>query len=233
VVALLGPNGAGKSTTIDMLLGLTPPDAGTVRLWGLSPKQAGAAGHVGAVLQGGGLLGGVTVRELVELMRGLAPSPLPTSEVLAMARITEVADARADRLSGGQTQRVRFGHSLTTVVVKAEPAERLVSRDPDRRGMASMLSCARSGLWLRRSPDPGALDRGGAGTAGPGGRVSTARRSDHPCAPGGAGGSELECRGGRPGPPLYRRFAFEPVGGVGGSPTTLLLLVVVVVVRPA
>jgi len=114
VVALLGPNGAGKSTTIDMLLGLTPPDAGTVRLWGLSPKQAGAAGHVGAVLQGGGLLGGVTVRELVELMRGLAPSPLPTSEVLAMARITEVADARADRLSGGQTQRVRFGHSLTT-----------------------------------------------------------------------------------------------------------------------
>jgi len=134
VVALLGPNGAGKSTTIDMLLGLTPPppDAGTVRLWGLSPKQAGAAGHVGAVLQGGGLLGGVTVRELVELMRGLAPSPLPTSEVLAMARITEVADARADRLSGGQTQRVRFGHSLTTVVVKAELAERLVSRDPDR-----------------------------------------------------------------------------------------------------
>ena len=27
-VALLGPNGAGKSTTIDMLLGLLPPDAG-------------------------------------------------------------------------------------------------------------------------------------------------------------------------------------------------------------
>src|SRR5664280_2652729 len=45
------------------------------------------------MLQGGGLLGGVTVRELVELMRGLAPSPLPTSKVLAMARITEVADA--------------------------------------------------------------------------------------------------------------------------------------------
>ena len=29
---------------------------------------------------------------------------------------------------------------------------------------------------------------------------------------------------------LYRRFGFEPVGGVGGSPTSLLLLVVV---RPA
>ena len=29
-VALLGPNGAGKSTTIDMLLGLLPPDAGAI-----------------------------------------------------------------------------------------------------------------------------------------------------------------------------------------------------------
>jgi ABC-type multidrug transport system ATPase subunit len=33
-VALLGPNGAGKSTTIDMLLGLLPPDAGSVSLFG-------------------------------------------------------------------------------------------------------------------------------------------------------------------------------------------------------
>ncbi len=29
-VALLGPNGAGKSTTLDLLLGLSQPDAGTV-----------------------------------------------------------------------------------------------------------------------------------------------------------------------------------------------------------
>ena len=33
-VALLGPNGAGKSTTIDMLLGLLPPDAGTATVFG-------------------------------------------------------------------------------------------------------------------------------------------------------------------------------------------------------
>jgi ABC-2 type transport system ATP-binding protein len=32
VVALLGPNGASKSTTIDMLLGLAAPDAGTVSI---------------------------------------------------------------------------------------------------------------------------------------------------------------------------------------------------------
>jgi len=112
VVALLGPNGAGKSTTIDLLLGLIPADAGSVRLWGLSPHRACAAGYVGAMLQGGGLLGGLTVRELVELIRGLSPHPLPSAEVLEMARVTELAGSRADRLSGGQVQRVRFALSL-------------------------------------------------------------------------------------------------------------------------
>ena len=37
VVAFLGPNGAGKSTTLDMVLGLTLPDAGTIELLGTSP----------------------------------------------------------------------------------------------------------------------------------------------------------------------------------------------------
>ena len=44
-VALLGPNGAGKSTTIDMLLGLTRPDAGSVSLFGLPPAEAIRAGR--------------------------------------------------------------------------------------------------------------------------------------------------------------------------------------------
>ena len=43
-LALLGPNGAGKSTTIDMLLGLTQPDAGDVSLFGASPAEAIRAG---------------------------------------------------------------------------------------------------------------------------------------------------------------------------------------------
>ena len=42
-VALLGPNGAGKTTTIDMVLGLTRPDSGTISLFGMSPAQAVAA----------------------------------------------------------------------------------------------------------------------------------------------------------------------------------------------
>src|SRR6478735_12446897 len=56
VVAFLGPNGAGKSTTIDMLLGLTRPDAGSVGLFGTDPVVAVRAGRVGAMLQSGALL---------------------------------------------------------------------------------------------------------------------------------------------------------------------------------
>src|SRR5215204_5435103 len=52
-VALLGPNGAGKSTSIDMLLGLTRPDAGSVSLFGAPPQEAISAGAIGAMLQTG------------------------------------------------------------------------------------------------------------------------------------------------------------------------------------
>ena len=39
VFGLLGPNGAGKTTTILMLLGLTEPSAGNVRLSGFDPAR--------------------------------------------------------------------------------------------------------------------------------------------------------------------------------------------------
>ena len=47
-VALLGPNGAGKTTTIDMILGLTRPDHGSVSVFGLTPTAAVRAGRSGA-----------------------------------------------------------------------------------------------------------------------------------------------------------------------------------------
>jgi ABC-2 type transport system ATP-binding protein len=112
VVALLGPNGAGKSTTIDMLLGLTRPDAGSVSLFGMAPRDACAAGRVGAMLQSGGLVDDLTVAEMITLMRSLYPRPLPATDILERARVTELADRRAGKLSGGQKQRVRFALAL-------------------------------------------------------------------------------------------------------------------------
>lgn len=107
-VALLGPNGAGKSTTLDLLLGLKQPDAGSVRLFGTGPREAIVAGRVGAMLQSGGLMDEVTVAELVRLACDLHPRPYRPDEVLARAGIAQIADRKVDKLSGGQAQRVRF-----------------------------------------------------------------------------------------------------------------------------
>jgi ABC-2 type transport system ATP-binding protein len=113
-VALLGPNGAGKSTTIDMLLGLQEPDAGTVAVFGAPPRAAVDHGAIGAMLQTGALIRDVSVRELIAMMAALYPQPLSTDEVLELTGIDDIADRRTQKLSGGQTQRVRFAVALVS-----------------------------------------------------------------------------------------------------------------------
>jgi len=111
-VALLGPNGAGKSTTIDMVLGLTKPDSGHVSLFGMSPARSVAAGVVGGMLQTGSLIDHLTVRELITMVASLYPRPLAVDEALRQTGASGFADRTTNRLSGGQTQRVRFAMAL-------------------------------------------------------------------------------------------------------------------------
>jgi ABC-2 type transport system ATP-binding protein len=113
-VALLGPNGAGKSTTIDMILGLAEPDAGTVSVFGDAPTAAIDAGAVGAMLQTGALIRDLSVRELVEMVASLYPAPLPVQEALELTGLREIAAQRTQKLSGGQAQRVRFAVALVS-----------------------------------------------------------------------------------------------------------------------
>ena len=113
-LALLGPNGAGKSTTIDMLLGLARPDAGTVTVFGGTPEQAVAAGSVGAMLQAGALMRDLTVRELLLQLASLYPHPDDVDKTLELVGITQIANQRTQKLSGGQAQRVRFAMALLT-----------------------------------------------------------------------------------------------------------------------
>jgi ABC-2 type transport system ATP-binding protein len=114
VVALLGPNGAGKSTTVDMLLGLTRPDAGTVTVFGASPHDAVAKGTIGAMLQGGALLDDATVGETVAMVASLHRSPMPVAEALRRSGIEDLVNRRCNKLSGGQKQRVRFAVALVS-----------------------------------------------------------------------------------------------------------------------
>jgi ABC-2 type transport system ATP-binding protein len=123
-VALLGPNGAGKSTSLDMLLALRKPTSGTITMFGRDPYHAVRAGEVGAMLQSGGLMPEVTVRELVTLVTGLHPRPVPIATTMRRAGIADIADQRVDRLSGGQTQRVRFALAIVgecPLIVLDEP----------------------------------------------------------------------------------------------------------------
>ena len=111
-VALLGPNGAGKSTAIDTMLGLRAPTSGEVRVLGGQPAAAVAAGRIGGMLQTGGLPEGAKVAELVGLFRQLYRDRRPAAELMRLAGIADLGDRRVERLSGGQTQRVRFALAL-------------------------------------------------------------------------------------------------------------------------
>jgi ABC-2 type transport system ATP-binding protein len=112
VVAFLGPNGAGKTSTIDIILGLSTPSAGTVSVFGMQPRQAISRGLVSAVMQTGGLLKDLTVGETAQYTASLFTQTRPVAEVLHRAGIADIANRRVGKCSGGEQQRLRFAMSL-------------------------------------------------------------------------------------------------------------------------
>ena len=75
VTALLGPNGAGKTTAVRLLLGLTRPTTGTVRLFGTDPSSRAARQRTGVMLQVARVPDTLRVRELRPTW---APNSRPT-----------------------------------------------------------------------------------------------------------------------------------------------------------
>ena len=112
IVAVLGPNGAGKSTTTEMILGITQPDTGVARVFGLEPRAAVLDGRVGAMLQAGALLQEATVSDVLKLMIGLHRHPLPLDTVIERADIGGFLKTKTDKLSGGQAQRMRYALAI-------------------------------------------------------------------------------------------------------------------------
>ncbi len=114
IVAFLGPNGAGKTSTIDIILGLSEPTAGVARVFGLEPAEAIAHGLVSAVMQTGGLLKNISVRETVEFTARLFPGHRDIADVIARAGLEQIANRRVGQCSGGEQQRLRFAMALVS-----------------------------------------------------------------------------------------------------------------------
>lgn len=110
IVAIIGPNGAGKSTTIEMLLGLRTPDAGTVSYWKNNPK-----GEIGVQLQNTPFFPGLTVSENLLLFASFYKVKLAKEEVanlLEQCGLANVASTEASKLSGGQQKRLAIAIAL-------------------------------------------------------------------------------------------------------------------------
>lgn len=116
VVTLLGPNGAGKSTTIEILEGFRERSAGDVRVLGQDPARADERwrADIGMVLQSWRDHGKWRVRDLLGHLGAhyarfgteQRPRPADTGGLLATVGLTDHADQRISKLSGGQRRRL-------------------------------------------------------------------------------------------------------------------------------
>ena len=114
VFALLGPNGAGKTTTVEILEGFRERDAGEVTVLGEDPQTAGLRwrDRLGIVLQSSTGLDLVTPREALATTAKVYSRARDVDEVIAAVGLSDKADDRIGRLSGGQRRRVDVGRGI-------------------------------------------------------------------------------------------------------------------------
>ena len=138
LTAIVGPSGAGKSTLLGVLTGRTKPTSGQIMIGGidLHTEFQSLSRQIGSVPQADILHTRLTVRQALEYGAQLR-LPNDTSkeernarveEVMHKLELTERADLRIDRLSGGQRKRASIGLELLTspqLLVLDEPTSGL------------------------------------------------------------------------------------------------------------
>ena len=139
-VGLLGPNGAGKSTTMKLLTAQAIADAGTLSVLGfaLPAESKQARAQMGLVPQLDNLDTTLSVRDNLRVFARLYRVPkserdAAVQRALELATLTDRADTRADKLSGGMRRRLLIARALVhrpRLVLMDEPT---VGLDPQVR----------------------------------------------------------------------------------------------------
>ncbi|MFF0491277.1 ATP-binding cassette domain-containing protein [Nocardia sp. NPDC004068] len=157
LTALIGPSGAGKSTLSKLIAGTTHPSAGVVTFEGrnLHAEYEAMRSRIGMVPQDDVLHRQLTVRQALGFAAELRLPPDSTKAdrqrvidgVLKELSLTEHADTRVDRLSGGQRKRASVALELLTgpaLLLLDEPTSGL---DPalDRQVMTMLRELADAG----------------------------------------------------------------------------------------
>lgn len=133
---ILGPNGAGKTTLMEILEGLRQADAGSVMVlgepvWLRNPRLLH---RLGVQLQGTAFFERLTAREQLTTFGALYGTPPGrVAEMLDLVALTDKADTQAEKLSGGQAQRLSIACALIhdpEIVFLDEPSAAL---DPQAR----------------------------------------------------------------------------------------------------
>ena len=133
---ILGPNGAGKTTLVEMMEGLREPDSGSVTVLGepVWPRNTKLLHRVGVQLQGTSFFERLTAREQLATFGAVYGTPASRiDEMLDLVGLTDKASTRAEKLSGGQAQRLSIACALVhdpDVVFLDEPSAAL---DPQAR----------------------------------------------------------------------------------------------------
>jgi len=117
IFGLLGPNGSGKSTTIKMILGLIRPSAGTVKLFGMSPRDRRARARLGYLPELSYLHPFLTARETVRYYAGLSglggkEGRVRADELLERMGLKEHANRPVGGFSKGMARKVAFAAAL-------------------------------------------------------------------------------------------------------------------------
>ncbi len=162
VVSLIGPSGSGKSTLLRVLIGLTPPSGGTVRISGEAINYADKAGRQALrrrmsivfqqfnLFQNMSVLDNLTLAPVRTLGVARAEAEARARDLLANVGLADKAGSYPDQLSGGQQQRVAIARALAMQPEILLLDEVTSALDPERVGevLETIRSLASTGITM-------------------------------------------------------------------------------------